>query len=105
MHLGCAGHYWLAEFIDLNRTYDVHSSNWLEHEERARMLQCTSPGAQVSYDMMTCTENTPQFFDSARKLGAAIELGNVLVCRDNSFSAVREADAGFLAMLRAGLGG
>lgn len=102
-HLGCAGHYWLADFIDLNRTYDVHSSNWLEHEERARMLECTSPGAPVSYDMMTCTENTDRWFESARQIGASIELGNILSMRDRCNVPARPADAAYLAMLRKGL--
>ena len=45
MHMGCAGNYWLADYFDTNRTFDVHSSNWLEHENRARMIMATSPGA------------------------------------------------------------
>ena len=102
LHLGCAGHYWLAEFIDLNRTYDVHSTNWLEHEERALMLQCTAPGVVVSYDMMNFTENMDKYFASARKLGAAVELGNVLVQKDHPFANVRDADERFLDILRAG---
>jgi len=104
LHLGCAGNYWLAEFNDLNRTYDVHSSNWMEHEERGRMLACTSPGTPVSYDMMTCTENTERWFESARRTGAAVEIGNVLMVRDDVFSAARPADAAYYALLRAGLG-
>lgn len=103
LHLGCAGNFWLAELIDLNRTYDVHSSNWLEHEERARMLACTSPGATVSYDMMTCSENTGRWFDSARRLGAGVELGNVLSVRDNLFSTVRPAGENDWKQLRENL--
>ncbi|XHR27128.1 MAG: TIM-barrel domain-containing protein [Chthoniobacteraceae bacterium] len=105
MHLGCAGHYWLAEFIDLNRTYDVASSNWLEHEARAHMLMCTSPGTVISYDMMTCAENTERWFASARSLGAGVELGNVLACRPDNFSPVIPADAAYWAMLRQGCEG
>lgn len=102
MHLGCAGNYWLAEFMDLNRTYDVHSSNWREHEERARMLQCTAPGVIVSYDMMNFTENMDRYFESARDLGAAIELGNILVQKKNLFSTVTPTDDAFFDILRAG---
>ena len=103
LHLGCAGHYWLADLIDLNRTYDVHSSNWREHEERARMLMCTSPGATDSYDMMTCTENTDRWFESARRLNAGVEIGNVLCERPDLFTPVRPADTTYWALLRAGL--
>lgn len=102
LHLGCAGNYWLAEFMDLNRTYDVHSSNWREHEERARMLLCTAPGVTVSYDMMNFTENTDRYFESARDLGAAIELGNILLQRKNIFTPVTVADDAFFDLLRAG---
>lgn len=104
LHLGCAGNYWLAEFMDLNRTYDVHSSNWLEHEERAQMLACTSPGVTVSYDMMTCTENTERWFASARKLKAGVEIGNVLYERPDIFTAVRPATGAYLKMLKEYLG-
>lgn len=102
LHLGCAGNYWLAEFMDLNRTYDVHSSNWREHEERARMLQCTAPGVTVSYDMMNFTENMDRYFESARDLGAAIELGNILVQKKNLFTPVTATDDAFFDILRAG---
>lgn len=100
VHMGCAGNYWLAEFTDLNRTYDVHSSNWLEHEARARMLACTSPGSLLSYDMMTCSENTDAWFESARRLGAGVQIGNVLKVRDDVFSSTRDADPRHLALLR-----
>lgn len=103
LHLGCAGHYWLAHLIDLNRTYDVHSSNWLEHEARARMLMCTSPGVPPSYDMMTCTENTDRWFDSAHRLGASIEIGNVLFERPDVFSPVRPASPTYLRLLNSRL--
>lgn len=102
LHLGCAGNYWLAEFMDLNRTYDVHSSNWREHEERARMLLCTAPGVPVSYDMMNFTENTDRYFESARDLGAAIELGNILLQRKNIFTPVTPADDALFDLLRVG---
>lgn len=102
LHLGCSGHYWLAEFLDLNRTYDVHSTNWLEHEERARMLIATAPGATVSYDMMIFSENTDKYYESARRLGATVEIGNVLVQKENLFSPVRKADRDFMEVIRSG---
>ena len=101
-HLGCAGHYWLAEFTDLNRTYDVHTSNWLEHEERGRMLACTSPGVPVSYDMMTCTENTDFWFASAACMGASLEIGNLIYMRKDCLSDACPVDADYLALLRRG---
>lgn len=100
LHMGCAGHYWLAQFMGLNRTYDVHSSNWLEHEERAKMLLCTAPGVMASYDMMTCSENTGRWFDSAKRLGAGVEIGNVLYMRDTVFSEAEPATPAYLTMLR-----
>ncbi|HEY9249783.1 MAG TPA: TIM-barrel domain-containing protein, partial [Rariglobus sp.] len=102
LHLGCAGNYWLADLIDLNRTYDVHTSNWLEHEERARMLQCTAPGVPVSYDMHEFNEGLDEYFDSARRLGVSVELGNVLVSRDCKFAPPRSADAALWTRLRKG---
>lgn len=103
LHLAGAGNYWLAEHIDLNRTYDVHSSNWREHEERGLMLAATTPGAPVSYDMMVVTENTPRWFESARRNGASVEIGNVLTMQDDVASKPRPADEGYLAMLRENL--
>lgn len=101
-HLGCAGNYWLAEHTDLNRTYDVHSSNWMEHEERGRMLACTTPGVPVSYDMMTCTENTDRWFQSAHRMGASVEIGNLLTMRKDCPSRPVAADAGYWQLLRKG---
>jgi len=102
MHLAGSGNYWLAEFIDLNRTYDVHSSNWMEFEERAKMLLATTPGVPVSYDMMVVLENLSRWKDSARRLDAAIEIGNVLMVRDDLAAEPRPADAGYFDVLRNG---
>jgi|GEM_PF-2877685 len=102
MHMGCAGHYWLARWNDLNRTYDVHSSDYREHEERGRMLTCTTPGTPVSYDMMASAENTLEYFRSAGETGASIQLGQLLTLRDNPFASVREPDAAYYGMLREG---
>jgi hypothetical protein len=102
MHLGCAGNYWLSPYIDMNRTYDVHSSNWREHEERARMLEATCPGVLVSYDMPEYTETLKEYFESAHDRRASIEIGNVLICQDHFFAHARPADASHWAMLREG---
>ncbi len=102
LHLGCAGNYWLAPYIDLNRTYDVHTSNWREHEERARMLMCTCPGVPVSYDMHEFNETMAEFFASIARMNACIEIGNVLALRDDFFSKPRPADADHWELLRQG---
>jgi len=103
MHLGCAGNYWLAEYIDLNRTYDVHSSDWREHENRARMLLATTPGCPASYDFHNFIENHENWLASAQKLGAAVEIGNVLYVCDDLFAKPRHADAAYYQTLRAAL--
>jgi hypothetical protein len=100
VHIGCAGHYWLAEFIDINRTYDVHSSNWREHEERARMLMATAPGCPVAYDFHNFLENLDRWFESARALEASVELGNLMWVKENLFAEARPADAGYWDLLR-----
>jgi hypothetical protein len=100
VHIGCAGHYWLADLVDINRTYDVHSSNWLEHEERAQMLMATAPGCPVAYDFHNFLENLDHWFDSARALDASVQIGNLLTVKENLFSPVRPADAGYWETLR-----
>ena len=100
VHIGGAGHYRLAECIDINRTYDVHNSNWREHEERARMLAATTPGCPVAYDFHIYEENLDRWFASARALGAAVQVGNVLWTKRDRFSPVVRATAGYWARLR-----
>jgi hypothetical protein len=102
IHLACAGHFWLAQWQDLNRTYDVHC-DYMIHEERARMLQATAPGVPVSYDFQLL-ENLDRWFASARDLSASVEIGNVLWVQDDYFSAPRPADAAYWALLRQWLG-
>lgn len=103
MHLGCAGNYRLAEYIDLNRTYDVCSSDWREHENRARMLLATTPGCPVSYDFHNFTENLEKWLASAKQLGAAVEIGNVMYVRDDALAEARLADERYYQTLRQGL--
>ncbi|MBC2602691.1 TIM-barrel domain-containing protein [Puniceicoccus vermicola] len=105
LHLGCAGNYWLSPYIDLNRTYDVHTSNWREHEERARMLKSTCPGVTVSYDMHEFDESLDEYFASASRMQACVEVGNVLALRDNFFSKPRVADSEHWEVLRRGCAG
>ena len=100
LHMGGAGHYWLAPHIDLNRTYDVHTSNWREHEARGRMLRSTAPGTILSYDLHDDIENRKAYFRSAAREGAAIQLGNLLTMRDDPAAAPRPATAADYRQLR-----
>jgi hypothetical protein len=99
VHIGCAGHFWLAEYIDINRTYDVWAIP-LEHETRARMLQHTSPGVPVAYDFFNFLDGLDVYFDSAQRMKASIQIGNVLFVRDDPFAPPRAADAAYYTLLR-----
>lgn len=99
MHMGCCGNFWLSEYMDTNRTYDVHNSNYLEHEERGRMLKHTAPGPVVSYDMHML-ENFEKFLASARKNKAAIQVGNLFHIQDDWFSKIRPADKKYYKLLQ-----
>jgi len=103
VHIGCAGHFWLAEHIDINRTYDV-CTNPLEHETRAQMLQHTSPGVPVAYDFHNFVDGLDVYFDSAERMSASIQIGNVLYVRDDPFARPRPADASYYELLRKRLG-
>lgn len=100
VHIGCAGNYWLAEFIDINRTYDIFSSNYREHENRARMLMATAPGCPVAYDFHNHVENLDAYLESARKLGASVEIGNLLKTKQDIFSDPEPATEAYYAILR-----
>ena len=104
VHIGGAGHPWLAEWIDINRTYDVHNSNWREHEERARMLAATTPGCPVAYDFHIYEENLEEWFASARDIGSAVQIGNILWSKRDRFSPPRRANAAYWEKLRKELG-
>ncbi len=103
VHIGCAGHYGLAEYNDINRTYDVGSTNWLEHEERAKMLLATSPGCPAAYDFHNHLENMDRWFMSARDLGASVQIGNVLWYSPHRFTGPIPADEAYLSTVRSGL--
>jgi len=103
IHIGCAGNYWLAEYVDINRTYDVSSSDWREHEERARMLMATTPGCPVAYDFHNHLEKMDGWFESAKQLGASVEIGNVLWFKRDRFSEAEHTSADYRAVLHQGL--
>jgi hypothetical protein len=99
MHMGCCGDFWLSEYMDTNRTYDVHNSNFLEHEARGLMLKHTAPGPLVSYDMHML-ENFEKFLVSAKRNKAAIQVGNLFHIQDDWFSEIRTADENYYKFLR-----
>ncbi len=103
VHIGCAGHYWLAPYIDINRTYDVHGSNVQEHVCRAKMLQSTTFDAPVAFDFHNFLENLETYFDTARQMQCSVEVGNVLCTRENVLSESVPADASYLKRLSAKL--
>ncbi len=86
VHIGCAGNYFLAEYIDINRTYDVANSNYMEHVNRAAMLQATTPGTPVVMDMHIPRDNRLEFLRSARTMDASIHIGQIMVAQDDVFS-------------------
>ncbi len=77
LHIGCAGNYFLAELIDINRTYDNASDNPMEHVNRAKMLFATNPGTPVVFDMHTARENFKDFLQAARDMGCPVHVGRV----------------------------
>jgi hypothetical protein len=103
VHIGCAGHYWLAPYIDINRTYDVHSSNVQEHICRAKMLHSTTFDAPVAFDFHNFMENLEAYFDAAKAMHCSVEVGNVLCTRQNVFTPAESADASYLQQLAAKL--
>lgn len=102
-HVGCSGHWALGPFIDVNRTYDVHSTNPEEHVSRARMLRATCPDVPVAFDFHPYTENLDAYFNRAKDSGCGVQVGNVLHTRRDPWSAIQIADAAYWAALRRGL--
>jgi hypothetical protein len=100
VHIGCAGNYHLAHLIDINRTYDVSPCDPREHEQRARMLRCTTPGCPVAYDFQGALENYPEYLASARRIGASVQIGNVLLTQPDRFSKTETPSPDYYAMLR-----
>lgn len=104
LHIGCAGHPYLAEFIDINRTYDVWSTNVLEHVNRGKMLKACSPGTPVAYDFHHFTENLELYFKMAYENDCSVQIGNVMGIKENPVSSWSKADSGYYEILRLNLG-
>ncbi|CAN5422035.1 hypothetical protein BH11ARM2_BH11ARM2_31800 [soil metagenome] len=102
-HIGCAGHPYLAEFIDINRTYDVATSNPMEHENRSKMLKALTPGCPVAYDLHNFIERFEGYFDLARENDAAFHIGNILGMKIDRFSPWEPADDRLYDPIRKGL--
>lgn len=103
IHIGCAGHFWLAEYIDINRTYDCCGSNCLQHASRGRMLEHTTPGCPVSYDFHNFIENLSLQLAVAHENAASVQIGNILLVQDNPLSEVTQPSPDYFALLRANL--
>ena len=102
-HIGCAGHPHLAQYIDINRTYDVFSTDGREHLNRARMLQATAPGVPVAFDSHNFLEGYADYFALAVEHGYSVQIANILGQRQDHFSAWEPANAELYEILRRGL--
>jgi len=102
-HIGCAGHPYLAEFIDINRTYDVFSTDAREHLSRARMLEVTSVGVPIAFDSHNFVEGMDDYFALAAQAGHSVQISNVLGQKRDEFSAWEASDKAFYDLLRRGL--
>lgn len=102
-HIGCSGHPYLSDFIDINRTYDIFSSNMLEHCERGRMLAATSPGTPVAFDFHCYVENLEGYFRTAKEEECSVQIGNILGMKKDFFSPWEPADSDYYDILRHGL--
>ena len=100
IHIGCAGNFWLAEYIDINRTYDAGGTNHLQHETRGRMLRHTTPGTPVAYDFHNHLENLNKYFASAHRNAASVQIGNILMVQENMLSSGEPPSPDYFAMLR-----
>ena len=100
LHMGCAGNFWLAEYIDINRTYDVPGSNYLQHETRGRMLRHTTPGCPVSYDFHNYIENLDKYFASAHANAASVQIGNILLVQEDPAAPGTPPSPDYFALLR-----
>jgi len=100
LHMGCAGNFWLAEYIDINRTYDVPGTNYLQHETRGRMLRHTTPGCPVSYDFHNWIENLDKYFASAHANAASVQIGNILLVQEDPATPAGPPPPDYFALLR-----
>lgn len=104
VHIGCAGHPYLAEFIDINRTYDIWSTNVYEHVNRGRMLKACTPGTPVAYDFHHFKENLEQYFEEAYKRDCSVQVGNVMGIKETPVSPWEAVDDNYFEILRRNLG-
>jgi hypothetical protein len=102
-HLGGVGHPYLSEFIDINRTYDVHNSNVLEHLNRGRMLRSCTPGCPVVFDMHGYIENLEEYFKIANKEGFSVQIANLLKVKGDRFAPTEPANKKYFSILRHGI--
>ncbi len=102
-HIGCAGHPYLAEYIDINRTYDVATSNVNEHLYRSYMLKASTPGCPVAFDLHNFIERFEEYFKTAKENGASVHVGNILGMKRDRFSAWKPADKEFYDTIRRGI--
>lgn len=103
MHLGCAGHPWLAAVTEANRTFDVCSADVREHEQRGLMLQATCPGCPVSLDFHNFVERFDEWFALGRRHDWPVEIGNIMAMKRDALASWEPADAAYLAQIRRGL--
>lgn len=102
-HIGCAGHPYLAEYMDVIRTYDIFTSNVREHLERGRMVRHCSAGTPVAFDFHNLNENFDQYFTAAADNGCSVEVGSILGMKRDYLADWEPADAAFYDLLRQGL--
>ena len=99
-HLGAAGHPFLAEYMDIIRTYDFVSTNLNEQRERALMVTHSSCGAPVALDFHGCNENYHEYFALAKELDCSVEIGKIMYMKRDIFAPLEEADEAFYDFLR-----
>ncbi len=102
-HIGCAGHPYLAQYMDVVRTYDIFSSNAREHLERGRMVYHTSAKSPVTFDFHTQLENFEDYYDYAEQTGCSVEVGNIMTMKRDYFTDVEPADSAYYELLRRNL--
>ncbi len=100
VHIGCAGHPYLAEFIDINRTYDVWSTNVLEHVNRGEMLKVSTMDTPVAYDFHHYLENLEEYFQKAYENNCSVQIGNVLGVKPTAVSGWEPVDDKYFELLR-----
>lgn len=102
-HIGCAGHPWLAEHTETNRTFDVSGSDVRQHETRGDMLLATSPGTPVALDFHNPVENFDRWFALGKRRGWSFQIGNILSLSRDPISPWEPADAAYLDQIRRGI--